>query len=158
MEQDTTSSRPGTASQSPFANVLSLSGYGGIAVGLCVEFYRLYLLDSVLGVGSAPPWLESSRFALLAGSLVVLMYTNIIDDVFEKWLDLVVLCILVGQWGVPLGYYLDATIGGAGSPYDFMVIICAGIYALVALVMAINYARRCWPTTNLIVTWWSNRR
>ena len=146
MDQNTTEPRSRIDSQSVFANVLSLSGYVGLAVGFSLEFYRLYLLDSALGVGSTPEWLALSRFSLLIGSVVVLVYARALDDVFEGWLDLVILCLLAGQWGVPAWAYVDSTIGGPGSPYGFLIIACAGLYALVAIITAVNYARRCWPS------------
>lgn len=133
---------PRTESQSTFAHALSVSGYAGVAVGLCLEFYRLYLTDSALGIGGAPPWVELSVSALVVGSVITVLYARILDDIFEVWKDLVVTCVLLGQWGVSLGAYLDATVGGPGTPYGFLVVACAGVYALVAVVVAVNYLRR----------------
>ena len=63
---------------------------------------------------------------------------------------LVALCLLVGQWGVPISTYIDAMFGGPGSPLGFLIIACAGIYALVGIAVAINYLRRCWPTASIV--------
>lgn len=145
MDQESTPSHGQPSSKSVFANILTLSGYLGLAAGLCLEFYRLYLLDSVLGIGRTPPGLETSRFALLAGSVAILMYARIFDDVFHKWVDLAVLCLLIGQWGVPIWTYIDMTVGGPGSPFGFFTVVSAGIFAIVGVLIAINYTRRCWP-------------
>ncbi|EMA51058.1 hypothetical protein [Halococcus salifodinae] len=150
MNQDTATLHTRIESRSVFTNVLSLSGYAGLAVGLILEAYRLYLVDSAIGMGSAPEWVTLGGSSLLVGSIVALQYTRVLDDVFEGWLDLVVLCLVIGQWGVLVSSYLDATIGGAGSPYGFLIIACAGLYALVAVPIAINYARRCWPSTSAV--------
>lgn len=153
MTQDTTAHHTRIDSRSAFANLLSLSGYVGLAVGLTLEAYRLYLVDSAIGMGSAPEWVALSRFSLVVGSVVVLQYARVIDDVFEGWLDLVVLCLVIGQWGVAVSSFLDATVGGAGSSYGFFIIVCAGLYALVAVFVAINYVRRCWPSTSAVTRW-----
>lgn len=153
MTQDTTTLHTRIDARSVFANLLSLSGYVGLAVGLTLEAYRLYLVDSAIGMGSAPEWVTLSRFSLVVGSIVVLWFARVLDDVFEAWLDLVVLCLVIGQWGVPVSAYLDTTIGGPGTPYGFFVIACAGLYALVAVSVAINYGRRCWPSTSVVTGW-----
>lgn len=145
MTQHTPDPESRIESRSTFANFLSLSGYVGLAVGLTLECYRLYLVDSAIGIGSAPGWLAVSRFSLIVGSVVVLLYARVLDDVFEGWLDIVVGCLVIGQWGVTVWSYVDATVGGPGSPYGFLVIASAGLYALVAVVTALNYLRRCWP-------------
>ncbi|WP_273838581.1 hypothetical protein [Halococcus sp. PRR34] len=150
MNQDTATLHTRIESRSVFTNVLSLSGYAGLAVGLILEAYRLYLVDSAIGMGSAPEWVTLGGSSLLVGSIVALQYARVLDDVFEGWLDLVVLCLVIGQWGVLVSSYLDATIGGAGSPYGFLIIACAGLYALVAVPIVINYARRCWPSTSAV--------
>ena len=146
MTQDTTDLHTRIDSRSAFANVLALSGYVGLAVGLCLEAYRLYLVDSAIGMGSAPEWVTLSGSSLLVGSIVVLLYARVLDEVFAGWLDIAVIGLLAGQWGVALASYLDATVGGPGSPYGFFVIAAAGLYALVAVAAALNYLRRCWPT------------
>lgn len=153
MNQDTTTPQTRIESQSAFANLLSLSGYVGLAVGLCLEAYRLYLVDSAIGMGSAPHWVVLGRSSLVVGSVVVLLYARVLDDVFEGWLDIVVGCLLVGQWGVAVWSYVDVMVGGPGSPYDFFVIASAGLYALVAVVVAVNYLRRCWPTVSGVAVW-----
>ena len=145
MNQDTTQPHTRIESRSVFANVLSLSGYLGLAVGLCLEAYRLYLVDSAIGMGSAPEWIALSRFSLVVGSVAVVAYARVLDDAFEGWLDIVTGCFVIGQWGVVVWSFVDATVGGPGSPYGFLVIASAGLYALVAVATALNYLRRCWP-------------
>jgi hypothetical protein len=154
MTQHTSDLHTRIDSRSAFANVLALSGYVGLAVALCLEAYRLYLVDSAIGMGSAPEWVTLGGSSLLVGSIVVLLYARVLDEVFTGWLDLVVIGLIAGQWGVAIASYLDATIGGPGSPYGFFVIAAAGLYALVAVAAAINYLRRCWPTIGGI----TNRR
>lgn len=153
MTKDTPDLHTRIDSQSAFANVLALSGYVGLAVGLCLKAYRLYLVDSAVGVGSAPEWVTLGGSSLLVGSIVVLLYARVLDDVFEGWLDVIVIGLIAGQWGVAVSSYLDATVGGPGSPYGFFVIAAAGLYALVAVVVTVNYLRRCWPTTSSVAVW-----
>jgi hypothetical protein len=153
MNQDTSAPHSRIESQSAFANVLALSGYVGLAVALCLEAYRLYLVDSAIGVGSAPEWVTLGGSSLLVGSVVVLLYARVLDEVFKGWLDLVVIGLIAGQWGVAVSTYLDATVGGPGSPYGFFVIAAGGLYALVAVAAAVNYLRRCWPTASGVAVW-----
>lgn len=147
MSQSMEERNPRIGSQSTLANLLSLSGYVGLAVGLGLESYRLYLVDSILGTGSAPSWLISSRLSLIVGSVVVLLYARVLDDLFENWLDLVILCMLIGQWGVPIWSYVDATMTGPSSPTGLFIVVSAGIYTFIAAITAINFARRWRSTT-----------
>jgi hypothetical protein len=153
MNQDTATPHTRIESRSAFASLLALSGYVGLAVALFLNAYRLYLVDSAIGMGSAPEWVTLGGSSLLVGSIVVLLYARVLDEIFEGWMDLVVLCLVAGQWGVALWSYVDAMVGGPGSPYGFFVIAAAGLYALVAVVAAVNYLRRCWPTVSGLAVW-----
>lgn len=74
-----------------------------------------------------------------------MLYATVLDELFAGWLDVVLGCALAGQWGVPAALYLDATVGGVSSPFGFLALVCAALLALVAVAVAVNYARRCWP-------------
>lgn len=134
-----------SAGRSVYAHLLVFSGFLGIAAGLGLELYRLTLIDHVLGTGVAPYWVASARFTLLAGSLVVLLYGLVLDDLFKGWLDIVVISALIGQWGLPLSIYLDTTNGGLPSLYGFFGLACAGLFVSVGFATALNYGRRKWP-------------
>lgn len=133
------------AAPSVFAQVLGLSGFLGLAAGLGLESYRLVALDQVFGTGAVPAWLETVRFAILAGSLVVVVYAMVLDELFHGWLDVVTICALLGQWGVPLSLYLDARTVSAANPFGLFGLICAGLFVAVGTAVVVNYARRSWP-------------
>ena len=128
---------------SRFSFVLRLSGFAGLSVGFGVQLYIALLRDPVLygGAQSIPGWLSQIPSPLLIASVAVLFYGAILDDVFKGWVDLLSLCAITGQWGVPLGIYLT-TVTAAGSPAGFVTILGYGFNMLAAIVVTITYLRR----------------
>lgn len=126
-----------------FSFILRLSGFTGLSVGFVVELYIALLRDPVLygGAQSVPGWLSEIAPVLLFGSLAVLFYGNVLDDIFTGWVDLVTLCAVGGQWGVPLGTYLTVTTG-AGSLAGLLTVVGYGLDVLAAVVVTITYLRR----------------
>ncbi len=127
---------------SRFSFVLRLSGFTGLSVGFVAQFYIALLRDPILygGAQSIPGWLSEIATVLLFGSLAVLFYGAVLDDVFEGWVDLVTICAVGGQWGVPLGVFLSTT--GAGSSAGLLVVVGYALHALAALAVAVTYLRR----------------
>ncbi|WP_237561233.1 hypothetical protein [Halococcus sediminicola] len=78
---------------------------------------------------------------LLGGSLAVLFYGTVLDDVFAGWVDLLTIAALGGQWGIPIGIYLG-TIVGAGSPAGLLVVVGYAFHTLAALAVAVTFIRR----------------
>lgn len=128
---------------SRFSFILRLSGFTGLAVGFVVESYTALLRDPILygGAQSVPGWLGAIPTTLLVGSLAVLFYGTVLDDVFEGWVDLLAICAVGGQWAVPFGTYLVTTTG-PGSPAGLLVVVGYVFQALAALAVAITYLRR----------------
>lgn len=135
--------------RSTFADVLGLSGFAGLAAGFALEGYRVLAVDPVLGSGVEPHWVTPARFALLATSMMVLVYSAVLDDLFRGWVDVVLLCAFAGQWGIPLFLYLDATATGLTTLYSFLVLACTGLFAALSVAVAVNYVRRSWPALRL---------
>jgi hypothetical protein len=126
-----------------FSFILRLSGFIGLSVGFVVELYAALLRDPVLygGAQSVPGWVGSIASVLLFGSLAVLFYGSVLDDIFKGWVDLVTLCAVGGQWGVPLGIYLTV-ITSAGSLAGLLIVVGYGLDVLAAIVVTITYLRR----------------
>ena len=102
---------------SRFAYVLRASGFVGLVAGFAVQLVIAVLQDPILleGAQTVPGWMSRLVLPLLGGSLAVLFYGTVLDDVFAGWVDLLTIAALGGQWGIPIGIYLG-TIVGAGSP------------------------------------------
>lgn len=60
---------------------------------------------------------------------------------FKGWVDLLTICAVGGQWGVPLGLYLTTTTG-PGSPSGLLIVVGYVFQAFAALAVAITYLRR----------------
>lgn len=139
-----------TTGRSGFAHLLIFSGFMGLAVGFGLELYRLALLDQVLGTGVAPDWLRAARFTLLVGSIAVVLFGLYLDVLFDGWLDVVVIGLLIGQWGLPISHYLETAHGGPGNLYGFVGLASAACFACAGIVFGLNYARRMWPVPLLM--------
>lgn len=107
------------------------------------EMYIALLRDPLLmgGAQSVPGWLGQIPMTLALGSLAVLFYGSVLDDVFKGWVDLLTLSAVGGQWGVPVGIYLT-TVTDAGSPAGFLVVVGYGLSALAGFAVAATYLRR----------------
>lgn len=126
-----------------FSHILRVSGFSGLSVGFGIEVYIALLRDPIIYGGSEPipGWLSALSIPLLVGSLAVLFYGEVMNDVFHGWVDLVTLCALGGQWGVPAGIYLAATTGG-GNPVALAIPIGYGFHTLAAGAVTVAYLRR----------------
>ncbi|MDG5821808.1 hypothetical protein [Natronococcus sp. A-GB7] len=126
-----------------FSYILRASGFVGLAAGFGIEFYIALLRDPILyeGAHSIPSWLSAISVPLLIGSVAVLIYGVVLNEIFKGWVDLVTICALGGQWGVPLGIYLSASTG-AGNPIALLVPVGYGLHALAAIAVAVAYLRR----------------
>ena len=128
---------------SRFSYVLRTSGFVGLVAGFAVQLTIALLRDPILldGAQSVPGWMSSLVLPLLGGSLAVLFYGTVLDEVFAGWVDLLTIAALSGQWGVPVGIYLGTVIG-AGSPAGLLIVVGYAFHTLAALAVALTFARR----------------
>ncbi len=128
---------------SRFAYVLRASGFVGLVAGFAVQLVIAVLQDPILleGAQTVPGWMSRLVLPLLGGSLAVLFYGTVLDDVFAGWVDLLTIAALGGQWGIPIGIYLG-TIVGAGSPAGLLVVVGYAFHTLAALAVAVTFIRR----------------
>ena len=128
---------------SRFAYILRTSGFVGLVAGFAVQLNIALLRDPILldGAQSVPGWMGDLVLPLLGGSLAVLFYGTVLDEVFTGWVDLLTIAALGGQWGVPLGVYLG-TVVGAGSPTGLLVVVGYAFHTLAALAVALTFVRR----------------
>lgn len=126
-----------------FSFVLRLSGFTGLSAGFVTQLYIALLRDPILygGVQSVPGWMSEGAMALLLGSFAVLFYGAVLDDIFMGWVDLLTLCAIGGQWGVPLGMYLTV-MTSAGSLAGLLTLVGYGFHVIAAVVVSITYLRR----------------
>lgn len=127
---------------SDFSYALRVSGLIGLTIGFGVQLYTAVLQDPIIyrEAQLIPGWLSTVSTTLLIGSLAVLVYGQMIDEVVMGWIDLVALCAIGGQWATPIGVYLSATLT-AGTPAGLLTLVGYALHALVAGVMSIAYAR-----------------
>ena len=128
---------------SRFSFILRLSGFIGLSAGFVAQLHIALLRDPILygGAQPIPGWIGRIATALLVGSLAVLFYGDVLDAIFKGWVDLLTLCAIGGQWGVPLGLFLTAT-SGAGSLAGLLTVVGYGLHAVVGIVVSITYLRR----------------
>lgn len=128
---------------SRFAYVLKASGFVGLVAGFAVQLNIALLQDPILldGAQSVPGWMSRLVLPLLGGSLAVLFYGTVLDEVFAGWVDLLAIAALGGQWGVPVGIYLG-TVVGAGSPAGLLIVVGYAFHTLAASAVALAFVRR----------------
>lgn len=122
------------------ARLLAASGFLGVAGSFGLRLTAELLLDPILGGVSRPPdWIEPVSLALFAGSVVVVLYALLLDDVFPGWGDVLAAAALLAQWGLPVGMLLVAE--QFSSPYLQLVVHASAVlHVLVAAVVAGNVA------------------
>lgn len=123
---------------STYARLLAASGFLGIAGSFGLRLTEELLLDPIVaGVSRPPDWIEPIAFALFAGSVAVVLYAMVLDDIFAGWGDFVAAAGLLAQWGLPVGMLLVAE--QLSSPYlQLLVHASALLHVLVAFVVSIN--------------------
>ena len=128
---------------SRYAYILRASGFVGLVAGFAVQLNIALLRDPILleGTQSVPGWMSDLVLPLLGGSLAVLFYGTVLDEVFAGWVDLLTIAALGGQWGVPIGICLG-TVVGAGSPAGLLIVIGYAFHTLAALAVALTFVRR----------------
>lgn len=128
---------------STFSYVLRISGFAGLTGGFGVQLYTALLRDPIIYSGTQliPGWMSTVSSTLLIGSLAVLLYSHVLDTIFKGWIDLVAVCALGGQWGVPIGVYLSATLSQVALA-GLVTLVGNVLHTLVAAVMTITYLRR----------------
>jgi hypothetical protein len=128
---------------SRFAYVIRASGFVGLVVGFAVQLNIALLRDPILldGAQTVPGWMNRVILPLIGGSLAVLFYSTVLDEVFTGWVDLLTIAALGGQWGVPSGIYLG-TIVGAGTPAGLLIVVGYAFHTLAALAVAVTFIRR----------------
>lgn len=142
MTDTTDTGRPGLpGDRSGIAHLLVLSGLVGVGAGMGLELYRLAMLDPVVGTRTVPEWVEPARFALLVGSLVVFTYGMAIDDLFTDLRPIIGTCLVVGQWGLPLGIILDGRSGAASSAFGFLALASTTLLVVGTLAFVGAYLR-----------------
>lgn len=129
-----------------FAHLLVVSGLLGIAAASSVAVYQALLADPVLldGQQRVPDWTAGVFATLLGGSLAVLFYALVLDDVLEGWFDVVTGAAVLAQWGLPVGRLLTRS-GASSGPAAILVLASGVLHMLVALAVLGNYLRRVWP-------------
>lgn len=138
--------------RSAFAHLLFVSGLLGIAAATSVAVYQALLADPVLldGQQRVPGWTATVFAKLLGGSLAVLFYALLVDDVLEGWFDVVAGAAILAQWGLPIGLYLTRS-GPSSGPAAILVLASGVLHVLVALAVLVNYLRRVWPLGDVSV-------
>lgn len=126
---------------STYARLLAASGFLGVATSFGLRLTEELLLDPIVyGVSRPPDWIEPIALALFVGSLAVVLYTLVLDDLFAGWGDVVAGGGLLAQWGLPVGMLLVAE-QLAGPHVRLLVHASALLHALVALVVAVTVLR-----------------
>lgn len=122
------------------ARLLAASGFLGVAWSFGLRMIEELHLDPIIaGVARPPEWIDPVAFALFAGSVAVVLYAMVLDDLFHGWGDLVAVAALLAQWGLPAGMLLVAE--QLSSPHlQLLVHASALLHVLVAFVFAVTAA------------------
>ncbi|SEH15526.1 hypothetical protein SAMN04487967_2120 [Natronorubrum sediminis] len=118
--------------------LMRVSGLAGLAAWFAMELYAQLVRDPVLyGGQSVPPeFLEAAQQSLLVGSIVVVVYGQILTqgsaDSEPGWLRSLAIGV---QWGIPTLIALDAIVGGV-SNLGFLVLVSllAGVIAILGII------------------------
>lgn len=123
-------------------DVLQLSGFAGLAVGMLIGLYQTMLRDPMLlgGVTHSPEWMIGAHVHFLGLSLVVLFYGYYLDDLFEGYQTLTAVAAIVGQWGLPGSLLL---LYGTGlAIFGMIQLPIALVNVAVVLAFLVNFLRR----------------
>lgn len=126
---------------SMYARVLAASGFLGVAGSFGLRLTEELLRDPIVyGVSRPPEWIDPIGLALFSGSVAVVLYALVLDDLFAGWGDVVAVAALLAQWGLPVGTLLVAE--QLSSPYlQLLVHASALLHVLVAFVVSVNVLR-----------------
>lgn len=128
------------------ADVLRLSGILGLVLGaLLGNIQFAYRSPMMLGGSQASPgFMVATHVHLLGLSLIVLVFSFLLDDAFLSWRELTAGLLVVGQWVEPLSIYAveGLQIGIAGLIGQLAALLNLLLFAAVA----VNYARNGWGT------------
>ncbi|TYT62089.1 hypothetical protein [Natrialba swarupiae] len=120
---------------------LRISALFGFAFGLGIGVYQMFTLDPMISTAhdGVPHWMRVTHIHVLGLSLVVFLYSLVLDDVFSRRRGLIVGLTVFGQWGVPLTLYPLMV-------HELVILapvqLLAGIVTvLVALAFAVGYTR-----------------
>lgn len=111
--------------------LMRVSGLLGFGAWFALELYRQLIQDPILfgGQGIPPEFVVTAQQSLLVGSIVVIVYGQILAQGSAAKSPGSLRSLAIGvQWGVPVLFALDAIIDGFTS---------LGFFALVALLAAV---------------------
>lgn len=128
------------------ADALRLSGLAGLTLGAIYGNYQEALRSPMTLGGSqaSPEWMVATHVHLLGLSIIAILFSFIIDDVFEGYRDLTAIVYIIGQWLEPLSITFIAGLGI--GVFGLIGQITAATNLIVFLVFVINYLRRGWGT------------
>lgn len=89
------------------SETLRASALVGFAVGVGFGVYQTFTLDPMITTAhdGVPYWMRVTHIHLLGLSLVVFLFSFVVDDLFSRHRRTVVWSTVVGQWGTPLTLY-----------------------------------------------------
>lgn len=128
----------------PARYLFFVSGIVGLAVGLGIEWYRLILLDPVVGSENVASWIVDVRTAVLVGSVAVVIYGLVIEGLFGNAVGYVLIGAMLAQWGVPSMMLLEAVAGGLRSSFGYFVLVFSGLHVLIAGSVAVVFTYQGW--------------
>ena len=89
------------------ADILRLSGLLGLGLGLTFGVYQTFVHDPMIGLphDAVPYWMTAIHIHILGLSLIALLYSHYLDDLFVGYREATAGAAIIGQWGVPLTMY-----------------------------------------------------
>lgn len=128
------------------ADALRLSGLAGLTLGAIYGNYQEALRSPMTlgGAQASPEWMVASHVHLLGLSIIAILLSYMIDDLFVGYRDLTAAVFIVGQWVEPLAVTFAAGLGI--GIFGLFGQITAATNLIIIAAFAINYLRRGWGT------------
>lgn len=128
------------------ADGLRLSGLAGLGLAVIYGNYQEALLSpATLGGASAPPgWMTATHVHLMGLSIIILLFSFFIDDLFVGYRELTAAVAILGQWLEPLA--ITFNVGFGVTAFGPIGQVMAAVNLVVFFAFLVNYLRRGWGT------------
>lgn len=128
------------------ADSLRLSGLAGLVVAVVYGNYQEAMLSPMtLGGAAQPPgWMTATHVHLIGLSIIVLVLSFLIDDLFVGYGELTAVVAILGQWLEPLA--ITFNVGMGLSIFGLIGQVAAAVNLVVFVAFLVNYLRRGWGT------------
>lgn len=128
------------------ADALRLSGLAGIVLAAVYGNYQEALLSPMtLGGQAAPPgWMTATHVHLMGLSIIILLLSFLIDDLFVAYRELTAAVTILGQWLEPLA--ITFNVGMGVGIFGLVGQVFAAVNLVIFAVFLVNYLRNGWGT------------